>query len=83
MSAPELKPCPFCGGGITSIEGKGQVWRGTKGYSDPQYYELNHFGRLSEVDDFPRCHIVFRCRTDAEAITAWNARAALQKENKT
>jgi hypothetical protein len=73
--APDLLPCPFCGGGITSIEGKGQIWRGVRGYSDPQYYQLNHFGKLSETDDFPRCSIEFRCRTEAEAIAAWNTRS--------
>lgn len=75
MSASEVKPCPFCGGGTVDIEGKGQVWRGVKGYSDPQYFELTHFGRLSEEDDFPRCTIKFRCRTEADAINFWNARA--------
>jgi hypothetical protein len=71
----DLKPCPFCGGGITTIEGGGQIWRGVNGYSDPQFYHLRHFGKLSETDDFPRCFVEFRCRTEAEAIAAWNARA--------
>jgi len=77
MSGPELKPCPFCGGGLTSVEGKGQVWRGVKGYSDPQFYELNHFGKLSETDDFPTCRVTMRHRTQAEAIAAWNTRTDL------
>jgi len=71
----DLKPCPFCGGGITTIEGGGQTWRGVNGYSDPQFYHLRHFGKLSETDDFPRCFVEFRCRTEAEAIAAWNTRA--------
>jgi hypothetical protein len=70
----DLKPCPFCGGGITTIEGGGQIWRGVNGYSDPQFYHLRHFGKLSETDDFPRCFVEFRCRTEAEAIAAWNTR---------
>ena len=76
--APELLPCPFCGGGNTTIEGKGQIWRGVKGYSDPQWYQLNHYGKLSATDDFPRCSVEFRCRTEAKAIEAWNTRAALE-----
>jgi hypothetical protein len=80
MDAPELKPCPFCGGGIVSIEGKGQLWRGVSGYSAPQWYQLDHFGKLSETDDFPRCRVEFRCRTEAEAIAAWNTLAALQEK---
>lgn len=75
MSAPELMPCPFCGGGITSVEAGGQIWRGVNGYSEPQFYHLLHFGKLSETDDFPRCFVEFRCRTEAEAIAAWNQRA--------
>ena len=70
-----LEPCPFCKEGVTSIEGKGQTWRGTGGYSDPQWYQLNHYGKLSETDDFPHCSVEFRCRTEAEAIAAWNTRA--------
>jgi hypothetical protein len=76
MSALELKPCPFCKGGTAEIVGKGQVWRGMSGYSDPQYFELQHFGQLSETDDFPRCAVTFRCRTAAEAVNFWNNRAA-------
>jgi hypothetical protein len=72
-----LLPCPFCGGEITSIEGKGQVWRGVNGYSDPQWYELNHFGKLSDSDDFPTCRVTMRHRTEATAIAAWNTRANL------
>ena len=75
MTAPDLLPCPFCGGGITSVDGKGQLWRGVNGYSAPQWYQLNHYGKLSETDDFPRCNVEFRCRTEAEAIAAWNTRA--------
>ncbi len=70
-----LLPCPFCKGTDITVEGKGQTWRGTGGYSHPQFYELRHHGNLSEVDDFPHCYITFRCRTEAEAIAAWNVRA--------
>lgn len=70
----ELKPCPFCGGDDTVVEGKGQIWNGVKGYSDPQYFELRHYGNLQSDDTFPRCSVVFRHRTEAEAIAAWNTR---------
>jgi hypothetical protein len=70
-------PCPFCGGESVEITGKGQIWRGLNGYSDPQYFQLNHWGQLSEKDDFPRCVVEFRVRTEREAVEFWNARAAL------
>ena len=78
MDAPELKPCPFCGGGTTNIEGKGMTWRGVGGYSDPNYYQLSHHGNLSETDDFPRCNIQFRARSAEDCAYFWNRRAALQ-----
>lgn len=77
MDDVDLLPCPFCGGGETTIEGKGQIWRGMKGYSDPQYFFLNHFCARPSDDDFVVGHFTLRCRSEADAIARWNTRAAL------
>ena len=70
----KLKPCPFCGGTEVRIEAGGQLLRGTKGYSDPQYYHLHHNGRIAFGDGFQTCHVNLRVRTQQEAIVAWNTR---------
>ena len=75
--APKLKPCPFCGGAEVRIEAGGQVWRGVKGYSDPQYYHLHHNGRIPTGDGFQTCYVNLRVRSEEEAIAAWNTRADL------
>lgn len=67
----DLKPCPFCGGKDVEIEGKGQLWRGVEGYSDPQYYVLRHFGHFEGDDDFPACHVYFRARTVEDLKRFW------------
>jgi hypothetical protein len=71
MSDAQLRPCPFCGGTDVIIEGQGQLWRGVKGYSDPQYFTLTHHGELAG-DGFQKCHVVFRGRTHDEVLTYWN-----------
>lgn len=75
MSAPELKPCPFCRGGETRIDPQGQTWRGTKGYSDPICYRLVHFCKGILPDDYVTNRMELRARTEAQAIEAWNTRA--------
>ena len=77
MSAPELKPCPFCGGGETHIEPQGQIWRGMK-YSDPICYRLVHFCKGILPDEYVTNRTELRARTEAQAIEAWNTRAALR-----
>ena len=77
----DIKPCPFCGGTEHRIEPGGMTWRGVRGYSDPQYYHLYHSGRIPEGDGFQSCSVVFRCRTEAELLSVWNASAAF-KESK-
>lgn len=73
----ELKPCPFGSKGKTEIEGKGQIWRGVKGYSDPQYFQLCHHGRLHDSDTFPTVFVEIRARTEEQAREMWNTRADL------
>ena len=76
MSAPELKPCPFCGGGETHIDPQGQIWRGMK-YSDPICYRLVHFCKGILPDEYVTNRMELRARTEAQAIEAWNTRADL------
>ena len=73
----DLKPCPFCGGTKHRIEPGGQTWRGTAGYSAPQYFHLYHNGTIPEGDGFQMCAIQIRARTEAELLSIWNTRAAL------
>ena len=68
---PDLKPCPFCGGGETRIEPCGQTWMGQQ-YSEPQFYRLTHHGKLPEGDGFETCHIQFRARTTHDIVYMWN-----------
>lgn len=70
----QIKPCPFCGGTGVEIEGKGQLWRGVKGYSDPQYFTLRHHGSLNTGDEFDSCHVYFRARKEEDLIKYWNTR---------
>lgn len=73
----ELKPCPFGSKGKTEIEGKGQIWCGIKGYSDPQFFYLRHHGRLHDGDTFPTVSVDIRARTEEQAREIWNTRADL------
>ena len=67
-----LNPCPFCGSGVVTIEGKGQIWRGVKGYSAPQYYYLRHFCAKDTVDPFNTASVEMRGRTEEDLIARWN-----------
>ena len=71
--AYDLKPCPFCGD-IPEIEGAGAIWRGVKGYSDPQYYTLSHHCKHRD-DTFGRVHISSRALTKTDMADLWNTRA--------
>ena len=76
MSAPELKPCPFCGGGETRIDPQGQTWRG-QGYSDPICWRLVHFCKGILPDGYVTNRMELRARTQEQCIEAWNTRANL------
>lgn len=58
MTAPDLLPCPFCGGDA-------EIWRA-------------HEGRTAWVACMGRCAVLVskEYTTDADAIAAWNRRAA-------
>jgi len=71
----DLKTCPFCGGAEYRIEPGGQTWRGTRGYSEPQYFHLLHHGKIPEGDGFQECFVQIRARTEAELLSIWNDRA--------
>ena len=76
MGVIELKPCPFCGGvGETRIEGKGAIWRGTKGYGEPTSWQLTHFCRNQVADEYVQSVYTMRGRSDAQLVEAWNTRA--------
>ena len=69
--ADNLKPCPFCGGEasvkVLEYDGDCKVW-GVFCESDLESeYSHGHF-----VDNYP---------TEAEAIAAWNTRAAVEFDN--
>jgi hypothetical protein len=71
----KLKPCPFGSKGSTDIEGMGKLWRGTAGYSDPQYFHLRHHGRLHDGDTFSAIFVEIRARTEEQVRAMWNTRA--------
>ena len=72
----ELLPCPFCGGGITSIRENGRVWTGTH-YSEPSSVSVNH--HCEPIEGQPSRSIERVGRDDASAIAAWNRRAATEQ----
>jgi len=63
----ELKPCPFCGG-------EARTWK----YSHPT---LGEYWRVACNSDLSDCCISGRADTEAEAIAAWNTRAAMEFDN--
>ena len=68
----ENRPCPFCGGTKIWIKAGGQNWRGVKGWSDPQWFQLIHNGVLDRGDGvFETCTIQLRARTGPGALAAW------------
>jgi hypothetical protein len=68
----ELKPCPFCGAGQTSIKENGRVWSGMK-WGEPCSVSVQHW--CAPVDGQPSRMIERVGRNEASAIAAWNARA--------
>jgi Lar family restriction alleviation protein len=73
MSAPELKPCPFCGG-EASASGTITYTKCHKAWRNDGTQILN-----AHYVNCPRCGIdnkqVFGHQTQAKAIAAWNRRA--------
>ena len=76
MSDPkpeELKPCPFCGAGLTSIRENGRMWAGMR-YSEPTSVSVQH--HCEPIAGQPSRMIERVGRDEASAIAAWNTRAA-------
>ena len=71
----ELKPCPFCGAGQTSIDEQNH-WTGMR--NELLSVTLRHWCAAAD-DQFERKSITIRARTEAEAIAAWNRRALLDE----
>lgn len=68
-----LLPCPFCGGGQTSIRENGKVWLGMR-YSAPSSVSVWHHCALQEGQ--PHRGIERVGRDLASAVAAWNTRSA-------
>ena len=68
----ELKPCPFCGAGITSIKENGKIWLGMR-YSEPASISINHW--CDNIEGQPSRMIERIGRDLDSAIAAWNMRA--------
>lgn len=74
---PELKPCPFCGGGETIIEPVMGTWNGGHKPQSIICYRLRHFCGDLVGDKFVYNRMELRARTEEQAIAAWNTRADL------
>lgn len=68
----ELKPCPFCGAGTTTIKENGKMWTGMR-YSEPVSVSVQHW---CEPEPGQPSRMLERIGRDkASAVTAWNTRA--------
>lgn len=68
----DLKPCPFCGAGLTEIQENGRQWLGMR-YSEPISVSVTHW--CAEIPGQPRRRIERIGRDMESAIAAWNMRA--------
>jgi hypothetical protein len=66
-----LAPCPFCGGGITTVRPIGRVWGGM-GYGEPSSIEIMHY--CDPVEGQPSRPVVRVGRDIQSAVNAWNKR---------
>jgi hypothetical protein len=66
-----LAPCPFCGGGDTSVRPLGRVWMGMK-YSEPSSIEIMH--HCDHVPGQPSRPVIRVGRDIQSAVSAWNQR---------
>lgn len=68
----DLKPCPFCGAGETSIFENGRMWIGMR-YSEPVSVSVWH--HCTKVEGQPNRGFERIGRDHASAVAAWNQRA--------
>lgn len=65
-----MKSCRHCG--VTPpVEGKGATWRGTGGWSKPNYFKVTHHC-LPDENKVTRAYAEITGRTEEEAIELWN-----------
>jgi hypothetical protein len=72
MSAPELRPCPFCGGKARILES----WLSSNCFCPSCCGELGQCPG-ENMEQYEQAGFAAEYRTEAEAITAWNTRADL------
>lgn len=70
MSA-QLKPCPFCGAGETTIVAGTRVWNGMR-YGQPSSVSVKHW--CTKIDGQPSRMIERIGRDEESALAAWNQR---------
>lgn len=68
----QLKPCPWCRGGDTSLFENGKTWTGQR-YSEPSSVSVRH--HCEPTPGQPSRMIERVGRDEASAIAAWNTRA--------
>jgi len=64
----DLKPCPFCGAGQTLIQ-PSRIWTGKS--LETVSVAVEHWCKPSGMF---MCHLVFKGKTEVEAIDKWNRR---------
>jgi hypothetical protein len=70
--ADELKPCPFCGAGTTTMKENGKVWLGMR-YSEPSSVSVQHW--CEPVEGQPSRMVERVGRDHESAVAMWNMRA--------
>ena len=69
----ELKPCPFCGAGVTVIIENGRVWTGQR-WGEPSSVSVRH--HCTTIPGQPSRMLERVGRDEASARAAWNMRTA-------
>ena len=67
----ELKPCPFCGSGVSEVHPNGRVWTGMR-WGEPSSVSVRHW--CAETPGQPQRMLERVGRDEAGALAAWNLR---------